>query len=160
MSQRFTRVCVLADRMSDQECSWFDPIGLGDPYWQRLRSEACPSCVITEGPTYVVAPDLIRLTQVRLALDGSIPVRRIGACEVEHLSDGDLAHIEGWSAYVRLDLCFEQSPSIEEIEALLRPLPFKAYRIERRTEPLTGGASLLDFDWSRVLPDLDWLKAA
>ncbi len=156
MPSCFTRVCVLAYRMSDRECSWSDPLGLGDPYWQRLRSETCPSCVVFEGPTYVVASDVPTLAQVRLALDQSVPLRKIGACETSVLADNDLAHIEDWSAYVRLDLCFEQSLPIDEVEALLSPLPFKAYRVEYRTEPLGPDCSLLDFDWSDVLPNLEW----
>lgn len=108
----------------------------------------------------MVAPDVTRLAQVCLSLNRAIPHRRIGACEVPFLADHDLAHVEDWSAYVRLDLCFECDLSAGEIESLLSVLPFKAYRIEKRDVPISDDCSILDFDWSDVLPNLDWLKAA
>lgn len=153
MTRRFYRVTVLVERMSDAECAHHDPDGLGDPYWQRIRQADLPCEVIMEGPTYLVAPDLSRLVQVQLSLDGAVVHQEIGACEIEALADDDLPDIEGIQVYVRLEVALTELP--DDLEERLSCVPFKAYRVEEDSfHPEGPEWSILDHDWSDVLPDL------
>lgn len=158
MSEGKWRVFVLVERMTDADCAIYDPLGTGDPYWHRLWHPDLSSCSVSEGPTYVVAPDLTRLVQVRLALEGATPIPQIGACEIDTLADEDVPNIEGVRAYVRVELLFDcMQPDLEQH---LERLPFKAYRVAVATAAQLPSGSILDFDWSDVLPNLEWRKAA
>ena len=106
-----TRVVVLVERMTDDQCANYDPLGTGDPYWHRLWHRDLSPFSVSEGPTYVVAPDLTRLVQVHLALEGATPIPQIGACAIDALADEDVPDIEGVHAYVALELVFDQMPS-------------------------------------------------
>jgi hypothetical protein len=153
------RVTVLVERMTDAECAIYDPLGSGDPYWHRLWHPDLPACWVIEGPTYLVAPDLPRLVQVRLAFDDAVPLPQIGACEIRTVTDDDIPAVEGVRAYVRLDLAFAELPA--DLEEHLARLPFKAYRIVRGPrEPKWLTCSILDHDWSDLLPNLEWRLAA
>lgn len=153
MSDRFYRLTLLVERMSDAECAHYDPDCLGDPYWCRLRQVGLPCVVVMEGPTYVVAPDMPRLVQVQLSLDGAITRREIGACEIETLADEDVPDIAGIQVYVRLELALTELP--DDLEADLLCLPLKAYRVEADSfHPDGPDWSLLDHDWSDVLPSI------
>lgn len=149
------RVTVLVERMTDAECAIYDPFGSGDPYWHRLWHPDLPECSVVEGPTYIVAPDLPRLAQVRLSFDDAVPLPQIGACEIRTITDDDIPDAEGLRAYVRLELAFAELPA--DLDEHLARLPFKAYRIERGSdEPNRPSFSILDHDWSDVLPNLEW----
>lgn len=153
------RVTVLVERMTDAECAIYDPLGSGDPYWHRLWHPDLPACSVIEGPTYLVAPDLPRLVQVRLSYDDAVPLPQIGACEIRTVTDDDIPDVEGVRAYVRLDLAFAELPA--DLEEHLARLPFKAYRIVRGPqEPKWLTCSILDHDWSDLLPNLEWRMAA
>jgi len=149
----FYRLTLLVERMSDAECAHYDPDGLGDPYWCRLRQVGLPCEVVMEGPTYVIAPDVPRLVQVQLSLDGAIASKEIGACEVEVLADHDVPNIDGIQVYVRLELTLNALP--DDLEDRLSCLPLKAYRVEDDSfHPDGPDWSLLDHDWSDVLPPI------
>ena len=155
----FYRVTVLVERMSDAECATYDPLGLDAPYWQRLWHPDLSVCNVSEGPTYVVAPDLKRLIQVRLTLSDAKALPEIGACEVANLCDEDVPDIDGLRVLVRLDVDMVGLPP--DLEEHLERLPFLAYRVT----PHPSGAtvpewSILGFDWSEVLPNLEWRPAA
>lgn len=152
------RVCVLVERMSDAECSIYDPLGTGDPYWHRLWHPDLSACHVSEGPIYVVAPDLTRLVQVHLALEGATPMPQIGACAIDVLADEDVPDIDGVRAYIGVELAFQELPL--DLEQHLERLPFKAYRVAATTPTSLASASILDFDWSDVLPNLEWRQAA
>lgn len=152
------RVGVLVERMTDAECAVYDPLGTGDAYWHRLWHPDLSPCFVGEGPTYVVAPDLTRLVQVHLALDGATPIPQIGACAIDVLADEDVPDIEGVRAYVAVELIFDEMPT--DLERHLERLPFKAYRVAQVTLASLASCSILDFDWSDVLPNLDWRRAA
>lgn len=154
MTSNFYRVTVLVERMSDAECARHDPDGLGDPYWCRLRQVGLPCDVVLEGPTYVVAPDMPRLVQVQLSLDGAIARKEIGACEVEALADDDVPDIDGIQVYVRLELALTELPA--DLEDRLSCVLFKAYRVQAdHYHPDGPDWCLLDHDWSDVLPPID-----
>lgn len=149
------RITILVERMTDAECAVYDPLGTGDPYWNRLWHTDLPACSAVEGPTFLVAPDLPRLVQVRLSFNDAVPRPQIGSVEVASLTDDDIPDVEGLLAYVRLELKFAEPP--HDLERHLERLPFKAYRIERGGEGRDWlPSSILDHDWSDVLPNLEW----
>lgn len=108
---------------------------------------------VHEGPTYVVAPDFLSLIHAHLVLGRVVMRPEIGACEVDHVSDARMGLLDDCRAYVRLDLWCEGHVNERDAEVMLSPLPFKAYRFQSWCGPPPEAASLLDFDWSDVLPD-------
>src|ERR1044072_1673959 len=107
----FVRVAILVERMTDTECAAYDPLDTGDPYWNRPWHPHLPPIAAIEGPSYVVAPDLVRLVQVHLSLSGSVPSPQIGACEIAALTDDEIPDIEGVRTYIRAEIVLDDLPT-------------------------------------------------